>query len=163
MNFFLDTSALVKLFYEESGSDVIEDIVLNNENLIYVSELVRLEFLSSIHRRYRQKELTEEEVDSVFIAFDEQIQNFNVEPMRPSVIKASEQLMKESSEQLMKEYGKIFGLRSLDAIHLGTCRLIAGVDWFFVCADSKLCDVAKECGITVRNPMAPSYKYRNNI
>jgi len=147
MNFYFDTSALVKLFYEEAGSNVIEEIVLNNENLIYVSELVRLEFLSSIYRRYRQKDLTEAEVNSVIDSFDEQLQAFYVEPLESSTI--------QSAEELIKEYGKIHGLRSLDAIHLGAYKLIADKDWIFVCADSKLCDVAKQCGLTVKNPTLP--------
>ncbi len=54
MNYFFDTSALVKLFHEETGSDIVEDLVNDQNNEIWVSELIRLEFLSSVYRRFRQ-------------------------------------------------------------------------------------------------------------
>ncbi|MBW2011330.1 MAG: type II toxin-antitoxin system VapC family toxin [Deltaproteobacteria bacterium] len=108
------------------------------------STIVRLEFLSSIYRRYREGELTENEIDLVVDAFDEQLLSVYVEPIEPPII--------QQSELLMRNYGKNKGLRSLDAIHLATCRLIARHDWVFVCADSKLCDVACECGLSVNNP-----------
>jgi len=39
MIFFFDTSAFVKLFYEESGSAVVEKIFNDENNVVYVSEL----------------------------------------------------------------------------------------------------------------------------
>ncbi len=144
MIFFFDTSAFVKLFYEEPGSVVVEKIFNDENNVVYVSELVRLEFLSSIYRRYREGDLTQDEIDLVVDAFDEQLLSVYVEPLESPII--------QESESLMKNYGKNKGLRSLDAIHLATCRLIASHDWVFVCADSKLCDVACACGFSVKNP-----------
>lgn len=117
MNYFFDTSALVKLFHEEIGSDVVEKLINDQSNEIWISELVRLEFLSSVYRRFRQGELSEEEVNSVIDDFEEQLQLFHIEPLGSGVVK--------ESEQLMKEYGKTEGLRSLDALHLGSCRLLA--------------------------------------
>jgi len=145
MNYFFDTSALAKLFHEETGSDIIEDLVNDQNNEIWVSELIRLEFLSSVYRRFRQEELSEEEVNNVIDDFDEQLQLFHMEPLGSGVV--------IESEQLMKEYGKTEGLRSLDALHLGACRLLAEQDWVFVCADSRLCDIASQCDIKVKNPV----------
>jgi predicted nucleic acid-binding protein len=145
VNCFLDTSALVKLFHEEPGSDIVEKLVVDENNDIWVCELVRLEFLSSVYKHLRQKELTENEADNVIQSFEEQLRFFNVEPLGSVVL--------NESEALMKEYGKIEGLRSLDALHLAACRLLAEKDWVFVCSDSRLCDVARKCGIAVNNPM----------
>jgi len=57
------------------------------------------------------------------------------------------------SEKLMKKYGMTEGLRSLDALHLGACQLLAEQDWVFVCADSRLCEIASQCDIQVKNPV----------
>jgi hypothetical protein len=40
-------------------------------------------------------------------------------------------------------YGKVEGLRTLDALHLGTFSFISEKDWIFIAADKNLCKVAK--------------------
>lgn len=52
MKYFFDTSALVKLFQVEKGSEIVEEIVKDPDNDLWVLDLVRIEFLSSIYRRY---------------------------------------------------------------------------------------------------------------
>jgi predicted nucleic acid-binding protein len=143
---FFDTSALVKLFHIEKGSDTVEAIISNHENEIWVLELVRLEFFSSISRRYRQGELSEKDLSYVINDFEEQVQNFNIEPMGSVVLR--------EAEHLMKEYGAKDFLRSLDALHLATFRLLSNGDWNFVCADEKLCNVAEKFGMKIINPLS---------
>jgi len=53
MNLFLDTSALVKLFHEEEGSEIVKELILSGANSVWVLDLVRLEFLSAVLRRFR--------------------------------------------------------------------------------------------------------------
>ena len=50
MNLFFDTSALVKSFHEEEGSEVITQLLTSQGNEIWISELVRLEFMSALFR-----------------------------------------------------------------------------------------------------------------
>ncbi|MEW5952509.1 MAG: PIN domain-containing protein [Bacillota bacterium] len=49
MNLFFDTSALVKFFYEEQGSEIVTDLITDPENIVYVSDLARLEFISVLY------------------------------------------------------------------------------------------------------------------
>ena len=56
MKYFLDTSALVKIYYEEEGSRQVECIVEKADNEIYVSSLSRVEFVSVLNRKFRKKE-----------------------------------------------------------------------------------------------------------
>ena len=44
MILFFDTSALVKFFHQEKGTDVVVSLVADTGNEVWVSELVRLEF-----------------------------------------------------------------------------------------------------------------------
>ena len=77
MNCFFDTSALAKLFQEEDGTAFVENIVNDPNNKIWVLDFARIEFLSSLYRRYRQKDISEDELDVAICAFNEQILEFN--------------------------------------------------------------------------------------
>jgi predicted nucleic acid-binding protein len=145
MNCFFDTSALAKLFQEEDGTAFVENIVNDPNNKIWVLDLARIEFLSSLYRRYRQKDISEDELDVAICAFNEQILEFNQEFLGPAVL--------YEAEQLMKVHGKTHGLRSLDALQLGACSMLRTTDWFFVCSDKKLCGIARLCKMNVLNPL----------
>jgi len=41
MKLFFDTSALVKFFYEEKGSDIVTDLITSKQNEIWLLELLR--------------------------------------------------------------------------------------------------------------------------
>ncbi len=145
MNLYLDTSALVKYFHEEKGSATITKLINSQENEIWVLELVRIEFFSALFRRFRNKELNEEQLKEAISGFNEAIASFNVEPLRQAII--------TESEFLLKKYGRQQGLRALDALHLGTFSLIAEKQWSFVAADKNLCDVAQLIGFKAVNPL----------
>lgn len=145
MNCFFDTSALAKLFQKEEGSDFVEKLINAPENDIWILDLTRIELLSSVYRRYRQKEISDKELEIILDAFDEQLMEFNQESLGPAVV--------FEAEQLMNDYGKIQGLRSLDALQLGACKMLNTTDWRFVCSDKRLCDIARLCKIRVLNPL----------
>ena len=145
MNYFFDTSALVKLFQVENGSEIVEAIVNDPDNDLWVLDLVRIEFLSSIYRRYRNKDISEKNLEVVIDSFNEQLLEFNQQLLGTAVL--------YEAEQLMNEYAKEHGLRSLDALHLAACRILQSKNWCFVCVDNRLCNIAKLCKINVVNPV----------
>jgi|APCry1669188970_1035186.scaffolds.fasta_scaffold73316_3 uncharacterized protein len=144
MKFFFDTSALVKFFYVESGTEFVTQIMEHAASEIWISDLARLEFTSALYRRYRNKSLDEIKLQTAAIYFDEQLISFNVEPLNQLVI--------DEAELLLKKYGKEYGLRTLDALHLGTYSLISEQGWCFVTSDTVLADVAKLAGFLSLNP-----------
>jgi len=145
MNLFIDTSALVKFFHDENGSEGVTNLIVSAENEIWVSELVRVEFLSALLRRLRNGEINDVLLDEAIAGFEDQITFFNVEPLGRAVIK--------EAEFLLKRYGKTKRLRTLDALHLGTFSLISEQGWFFVAADDLLCEIAKDMGFRTINPL----------
>ncbi len=151
MNLFFDTSALVKFFHEEEGSEVVTQLITSQENEIWISELVRLEFMSALFRRFRNKEINNKELTEAISGFNEEISFFNVELLRQAVIK--------EAESLLKKYGKTQGLRTLDALSLGAFSLIAEEKWIFVAADENLCKVIQLIGFKALNPLY----YKNRI
>ena len=57
MNLFFDTSALVKFFHEEDGTDRVTMWITSPDNEIWVSEIAHLEFISVVYRRFRNGEI----------------------------------------------------------------------------------------------------------
>lgn len=145
MNLFFDTSALVKFFHEEEGTEAATDLILNTNNQVWISELARLEFLSTVFRRFRNKELDEERLNTAVNSFENQVDRFNIEPLGHAVL--------EEAALLLKNHGRAHGLKALDALHLGTFSLISEEDWAFVATDESLCGVAKLIGYNTINPL----------
>lgn len=145
MKLFFDTSALVKFFHEEEGSPKVTELISLHGNEIWISELARIEFASAVFRRFRNNEIDEEKVNDALSGFDEQLFSFNIEPLGHAVMK--------EAESLLKEYGKAEGIRTLDALHLGTFNLISEKDWFFVAADENLCKVVRLLEHNAINPL----------
>jgi predicted nucleic acid-binding protein len=52
---FFDTSALVKFFHREKGTDAVTSLLTDPDNSVWVSELAKLEFVGALYRRYRMK------------------------------------------------------------------------------------------------------------
>lgn len=145
MKLFFDTSALVKYFHEEEGTKEVTALIASLENEIWISELVRLEFLSALLRRFRNKEINEDRLNAAISGFEEECASFNIEPVGHAII--------NEAELLLKRYGKTQGLKTLDALHLATFSLISGDNWRFVAADEGLCSAAQSAGFGILNPL----------
>lgn len=146
MILYFDTSALVKYFHEETGTKTVTKLLDNPENEIYVSELVIIEFCSSLYRRFRNDEIDESQLNTAIHGFKKYLNNINIEPVRRTIVK--------EAEKLLSRFGKYHGLRTLDALQLGTFNLIAEKEWIFICADNKLCSIVeKEMSFKIINPI----------
>ena len=65
--YFLDTSAVVKLYHEEFGSEIIEALAASSTADLWIAELSRAEFHSVCLRKVREGELTEEALQTVLV------------------------------------------------------------------------------------------------
>jgi uncharacterized protein len=144
MNLFFDTSALVKFFHNEDGTDKVTDLIENSDNEVWILDIAKLEFRSAVFRRFRNGEIEKEELDTALRFFSEQLTSFNVESIGPGVLK--------EAENLLDDYGMDFGLRTLDALHLGAFQLISEKDWVFITSDKNLTEAAKASGAKVLDP-----------
>lgn len=145
MNLFFDTSALVKYFHEEYGTKLVTELINSNDNKIWVLDLFRLEFISALYRRFRNREIDETMLSEAIEGFEETLAYFTIEPLG--------EIIMQEAENLLKNYGKEYGLRTLDALHLGCFNLISGEDWSFVSADENLCKVVEHIGFKIINPV----------
>jgi predicted nucleic acid-binding protein len=132
MKLFFDTSALVKYFHNEQGSQQVIELIENKNNKIWVSDLARIEFVSALHRKFRNKELDMLQLNEALKGFDSEWNHFHVQPLGDAVITTADKLLRENADQ--------YKLRALDAIHFASFVLLAEKNWVFVVADSLLAD-----------------------
>jgi len=67
--YFLDTSALVKRYVAEAGSDRVMSVVGEPGATIVIADLARVEFASALRRRVREGDVTEDQQRVLRIAF----------------------------------------------------------------------------------------------
>jgi uncharacterized protein with PIN domain len=144
MNLFFDTSALVKLFHEEEGTEFVTALLRDSTNEVWMLDLTRVEYASALYRRFRNRDIDDEKLRLAIGGFDEQCAGFRVEPLSPAFV--------QEAERLLRTYGKTHGLRALDALHLAGFSLIAETGWAFVTADTNQTDVGRLLSWTVLNP-----------
>lgn len=145
MNLYIDTSALVKFFHNENGTEKITELI-SSDNRICISELAKIEFFSSLYRKYRAREIDDKMLALAIEGFEEQINKFLIEPIKSIIIK--------EAELLLKKHGQNEGLRTLDSIHLATFSLISEKNWIFVASDKRLCDIAEKLNFEIINPLS---------
>jgi predicted nucleic acid-binding protein len=127
---YLDTSALVKLIFEESESLVLERWLTQDPGEYKVSsELTRVELL----RTCRRVDL--ESLDDASQLLD----GLDFLPIDHSVIRRASSITPTE-------------LRSLDAIHLASALSLGNEISAFVAYDSRLCDAARNAGLKVVSP-----------
>jgi uncharacterized protein len=74
---FFDTSALVKIYHRETGSDFCLGCY-KDQAAIIISELACLEFHSTVYRKYRDKELNEKALMAVLEKFESDSERLTV-------------------------------------------------------------------------------------
>lgn len=145
MNLFFDSSAVIKLFHKERGTERLRQLLLDSARQPYVSELARLEFYSTLYRLRREKNVGHRGLLTAFEKFEAEWSFYSVEPLGT--------LVTQEAIALLKEFGEEHGLRTLDALHLATFVLLVEADWIFVVADSRLAEIARKRGFQVFNPL----------
>lgn len=140
--YFFDTSALVKRYYQESGTETVDELI-ESEGSTVISTLSIIESASAFRRKYNRGEITEQAMNSLLSAFfEEALDDFVVLPMEES-------LMEFSFELVLRD-----DLRTLDSLQLSAALSIDSLDEsvIFVCADTDLVETAESNGIEAVDP-----------
>lgn len=147
--FYLDTSALVKRYRTERGTEVVEQLLANPspEDRFFISFLSIIELTSGITRLLRGGQLREDSANEILAAFRRDIRElFRVWPLDDEVAIAAVGVAEE------------FGLRSADAIHLATAQRIAPLTPdapVMVSSDRELLNAAAAAGLIALDPQVP--------
>jgi len=151
MNVYLDTSALIKLYHREIGSETLLTFLRRQAEhlMLTIADLTRTEFHSALLRRVRTHELPAEGVYRVFDAFDRDLRMFKIIPVDDTVQRLSVMLLDRIATQK--------GLRTLDACQFAAallCHRFIRID-YFVSTDQKFLNVVQDY-LTIFNPEIPS-------
>jgi uncharacterized protein len=141
MTYFFDTSALFKLFVQEQGTETVVNIFSDINNEIWVSELSRIEFYSTIMRRFRAKQLTKKQLTAILTNFESVWKNLLVISFKKSFLL--------DAENLIKTVGLKHNMRTLDALQLATYQFQADADWIFLTADRGFANSLKSLKIKI--------------
>src|SRR6266487_5013608 len=148
--YFLDTSALVKRYHPERGSEVVQRAFADRTARRLVSDISLIEVHSAFARRVRMGEITPEDFQAVKAAFAADVQSGRLSE------EALDEMDKAEAARLVEHYGLSQELRTLDALHLAVMKRL-GVRRLHTVyyADRALCAVLAAEGFTVVNPEEP--------
>ncbi|ETX06323.1 MAG: hypothetical protein ETSY2_17800 [Candidatus Entotheonella gemina] len=148
---YLDASALVKRYRQESGSEVVNDIiervVSDNPRRLVVSSLSIIETLAILNRRRNEAGIPVEVFRSALRHVIEELRTFS-----PALL-IDDHLLLSSAQYAIKH-----NINSADAIHLAVlvvlqATVVASDDELLcLAADKRLIRAARAEGITVVDP-----------
>jgi len=143
MNLFFDTSALVKYFHAESGSEDVIKLLDNYDNDIWVSEITAVEFSSTLNRRFRMGEISARALNLAIKAFE-------IKLTKEWILADIDSQVFATAKELIHIYGKAQSLRTLDAIQLASFKCLQEDELEFVLSDVALSKIAKDSGVRVK-------------
>lgn len=143
--YFCDTSAIIKLYHPEAGTDQMENIFNDEQSDIIISELTTVEFYSALTKKVRTGEITENSKNEAIRNFQKDCHDrFIVMPLDTRIIR--------HARNLINRYGSQTSIRTLDALQLASCLEEKTDEMKFVCADLHLNRTSDLEGISAINP-----------
>lgn len=145
MVFFLfDTSALVKRYHIEPGSDKVDEIFEDTDNVLVISELALVEVTSALLRKRNRGEITASAMKNALAQFARDVLSELI------VADLTSNIVRQARELVLAH-----NLKTLDALQLAFALEFQVLKPIFVCADARLRDAAQAAGLTVLNPEGP--------
>ena len=139
MNLYFDTSALLKRFVEENGSDVVGKL-FSASNQIYISLITQVEAISALRRLLNDKEISLHDFRHILNEIETDLTFYHTVDMTNEVM------------DLAKECIIQHQLKSLDSIQLASAIAVKKEIDLFVACDEKLLRAAKKEKFKVINP-----------
>jgi predicted nucleic acid-binding protein len=139
---YFDSSALVKRYIEESGSDVVQSL-LDRDASAATSKLAYPEILSALTRKQRSGELTKRSLQAA-------VSQFEADWAGIVVVEFHDELLPTMKSLLLKHH-----LRGADTVHLASALWLKRAvqsDLAFVASDLNLLKAAQAERLEVINP-----------
>ena len=142
MILFLDTSALVKLYIAEPGSERMREFVARGEP-VAASVLAFAEIHATFRRRKREELLQPAELEELQLVFADDWEELTQIPVGSAVLKLVPGLCERHP------------LRGADAVHLASALLLhqEGLHVTFACSDHHLVGAAAAEGLDTFDPV----------
>ena len=149
--YYLDTSAIVKMYVDESGTDFVAQLINDSQpsDRFYISFLTVLEFTSAIMCKVKGNTLGEEVAAEILSGFDSDTRTvFRIWPLNQELVLKAIPVVEQHK------------LRTGDAIHLATALDILSVedsspDVVMVSSDRELIEASSNSGFLHLDPLDP--------
>lgn len=139
--YFFDTSALIKRYHAEKGTESIDRIFSEEDIAIVISSICITEMVSAMNRKKEDKTISKNDLDAALSRFfQDAIKEF-------LILELDDGHIKDSVALVLKH-----GLRTLDSLQLSVAIGLRESKPIFVCADNKLVSVAEKEGLKAINP-----------
>ncbi len=135
MKTFFDSSSFAKRYIEEKGSQLVDDVCRDAEELS-ISVICIPEIISALNRRIREKILPRKDYHVIKQALSDDLRDVFIINLTPEVIAASTTLM------------ETYALRAMDALHVA-CALEWGAE-LFVSSDRQQIVAARKAGLKTK-------------
>ena len=142
-NLFFDTSALVKRYYDESGTEFVDSLITDDDTKVVLTSIAVIETVSAFRRKYNRDGISEGVLDDLLASFfEEALSDFLILPTEESWFANSFELVLEDD------------LRTLDSLQLSAALSVSEnvEDFVFISADRELVSVAESKGLEAINP-----------
>lgn len=143
--YFLDTSALVKLYVQEPGTDQLLPLINDRpENRFAVLAISAVEIRSAIRRRQRAGDIDTEVAGAI-------LQNVQSHMETRFVRQAVNESVIDAALEMIDRYT----LRAYDAVQLAGCLVLCAITaeaFTFVCSDHRLLEAARSEQLRVLDP-----------
>ena len=146
---YFDTSALVKHYHGELGSDRVDAIFADLQNQLFVSRFAIAELFSAFARKVRSGVLAIGQFDLLVVRTRTEVATGVL-----SVVAVVDNDYSEA-ERLLQVYSCGHALRAGDALQLAVASRMRGIVGDFICSDHDLGEVARLEGFSVTNPEQP--------
>jgi predicted nucleic acid-binding protein len=147
--YFLDTSALVKRYHLELGTEIVDALFAENSSTKMISDLGVIEFYSTFAKKVRTGELSDAAFHDAIRSLAHDVQDNVVE------ITSFTDADKRTAGMLIEKYGLSQNLRTLDALQLAVMtRLGPQTITRVLCADRAFIAIIEQEGFTVTNPVS---------
>jgi predicted nucleic acid-binding protein len=146
--FYLDTSALVKRYKTEEGTEIIDYLYDNlpKGHSLATSFLTVLEFVSAIRRLLKGNRISQDDFEAVMSTFSQELEPFLIRSLEDNIV--ADALNKVVSH----------ALKSADSIQLSTALELremmkeAGENVIFICDDAELLKAGRREELDVISP-----------
>jgi len=145
--YFLDSTAFIKLFVQEAGTDAIIRLMeATEDNRKLLSAGTPLEVYAALKRRERSGSISHEDSEAARNILRVEAARMVQQPLNPAVLEAARQLLDRHE------------IRSTEALQLGAAvvarEMFQGMEIIFVSSDQHLLDAAKTEHFETLNPAA---------
>jgi len=149
--YFFDTSALVKHYHVEAGTDLVDQVIDEVGAELLIARLTLAEVISAFAFKVRTAEFDPAEFARLRALFATHIAHRRYRVFR--LLNAHF----DGARDLIADHGLHRQIRTLDALQLSVAlhiHQLTPID-YFVCNDQRLCEIAALEGLRVVNPEKP--------